>query len=411
MTQKMLELQQRQQQDNSIYRNSSCGWTRWEINSRLCQHKDLKKLVARGTAACAEWLLGSAAQSAKGPTLVIECTLVWSVPGGGCGKTAPGGGWELHERSLVLASKLSWGAKVKLSRTAWSDVQWWPKLPAMSRWNGRKNCTCLTRAKLDADSVLKALGRVLNLQRSRPGGASRGDVECGGPVVRAGLQSSELQAKGTHTEADVFQARAGGRCEEIDALAHKRLSGRPSGSSPRGRCWVAQKLQEEEDAVTVVSPYLPDRDQFWFGEREARAKEVAPAEGPLHFKRGGSELRGTSEWDAIMFSIPSSLRAAILAPGAPQSASGYAGEVCTYRPELAEDEADVQRMWRQRDTYAPLLRAPLQLRPSSAQETQLRRATWQLRRASVYMISVFVTVADVRVDREAASSTDDELEG
>ncbi|KAK3239638.1 hypothetical protein CYMTET_50450 [Cymbomonas tetramitiformis] len=71
----------------------------------------------------------------------------------------------LRELYFVLGKKSSWGSKVKLTRQAWGDLQWWAKLPATSRWNGRKIWRSPTRAKLHTDSSMFAWGGVLNLKK------------------------------------------------------------------------------------------------------------------------------------------------------------------------------------------------------------------------------------------------------
>ncbi|KAK3258501.1 hypothetical protein CYMTET_32458 [Cymbomonas tetramitiformis] len=70
----------------------------------------------------------------------------------------------LRELYFVLAEKRSWGAKVKISRSARGDLEWWSRLPVMSRWNGRKIWRSPTRAKVHTDSSMTAWGGVLNLK-------------------------------------------------------------------------------------------------------------------------------------------------------------------------------------------------------------------------------------------------------
>ncbi|KAK3241341.1 hypothetical protein CYMTET_48882 [Cymbomonas tetramitiformis] len=70
----------------------------------------------------------------------------------------------LRELYFVLAEKRSWGTKVKISRAARGDLEWWSKLPGMSRWNGRKIWRSPTRAKVHTDSSMMAWGGVLNLK-------------------------------------------------------------------------------------------------------------------------------------------------------------------------------------------------------------------------------------------------------
>ncbi|KAK3233094.1 hypothetical protein CYMTET_56579 [Cymbomonas tetramitiformis] len=70
----------------------------------------------------------------------------------------------LRELYFVLAEKRSWGAKVKISRAARGDLEWWSRLPVISRWNGRKIWRSPTRAKVHTDSSMTAWGGVLNLK-------------------------------------------------------------------------------------------------------------------------------------------------------------------------------------------------------------------------------------------------------
>ncbi|KAK3257231.1 hypothetical protein CYMTET_33675 [Cymbomonas tetramitiformis] len=45
----------------------------------------------------------------------------------------------LRDLHFVLSTRRGWGAKVKLTRQAWSDIEWWLTLPAQSRWNGSQD--------------------------------------------------------------------------------------------------------------------------------------------------------------------------------------------------------------------------------------------------------------------------------
>ncbi len=58
---------------------------------------------------------------------------------------------------------------MKLTRQAWSDIEWWLRLPAQSRWNGRKIWRSPTRAKVHTDASLFAWGGVLNLKHAARG--------------------------------------------------------------------------------------------------------------------------------------------------------------------------------------------------------------------------------------------------
>ncbi|KAK3261475.1 hypothetical protein CYMTET_29616 [Cymbomonas tetramitiformis] len=68
----------------------------------------------------------------------------------------------LRELHFMLAEKR--GAKVKLTRQAFGDLEWWKRLQAQCKWNGRSIWRCPTRAKLHTDSSLCAWGGVLNLK-------------------------------------------------------------------------------------------------------------------------------------------------------------------------------------------------------------------------------------------------------
>ncbi|KAK3252441.1 hypothetical protein CYMTET_38263 [Cymbomonas tetramitiformis] len=75
----------------------------------------------------------------------------------------------LRELHFVLSTRRGWGAKVKLTRQAWSDIEGWLRLPAQSRWNGRKIWRSPTRAKVHTDASLFAWGGVLNLKHAARG--------------------------------------------------------------------------------------------------------------------------------------------------------------------------------------------------------------------------------------------------
>ncbi|KAK3239085.1 hypothetical protein CYMTET_50960 [Cymbomonas tetramitiformis] len=75
----------------------------------------------------------------------------------------------LRELHFVLSTRRGWGAKVKLTWQAWSDIEWWLRLPAQSRWNGRKIWRSPTRAKVHTGASLFAWGGVLNLKHAARG--------------------------------------------------------------------------------------------------------------------------------------------------------------------------------------------------------------------------------------------------
>ncbi|KAK3233738.1 hypothetical protein CYMTET_55982 [Cymbomonas tetramitiformis] len=75
----------------------------------------------------------------------------------------------LRELHFVLSTRRGWGAEMKLTRQAWSDIEWWLRLPAQSRWNGRKIWRSPTRVKVHTDASLFAWGGVLNLKHAARG--------------------------------------------------------------------------------------------------------------------------------------------------------------------------------------------------------------------------------------------------
>ncbi|KAK3273359.1 hypothetical protein CYMTET_18397 [Cymbomonas tetramitiformis] len=60
-------------------------------------------------------------------------------------------------------------AEVKLAWQAWSDIEWWLRLPAQSRWDSRKIWRNPTRAKVPTNASLLAWGGVLNLKHAARG--------------------------------------------------------------------------------------------------------------------------------------------------------------------------------------------------------------------------------------------------
>ncbi|KAK3262767.1 hypothetical protein CYMTET_28392 [Cymbomonas tetramitiformis] len=75
----------------------------------------------------------------------------------------------LYLRELHFQGIQGWGAKVKLTRQAWSDIEWWLRMPAQSRWNGRKIWRSPTRAKVHTDASLFAWGGVLSMKHAARG--------------------------------------------------------------------------------------------------------------------------------------------------------------------------------------------------------------------------------------------------
>ena len=66
----------------------------------------------------------------------------------------------LRELPDCMRSKTSWSARVRLSKQALRDLQWWVHLP--SRWNGRAIWRSPTTATLHSDASMKGWGGVLN---------------------------------------------------------------------------------------------------------------------------------------------------------------------------------------------------------------------------------------------------------
>ncbi|KAK3259929.1 hypothetical protein CYMTET_31091 [Cymbomonas tetramitiformis] len=239
----------------------------------------------------------------------------------------------LRELHFVLSTRRGWGAKVKLTRQAWSDIEWWLRLPAQSRWNGRKIWRSPTRAKVHTDASLFAWGGVLNLKHAARGfwsdelrhlhithlemEAVYKTVqsflrELTGKVVRLYCDNQAVVAMLSHFTSrnpelmrrmrrlwfqwaerewhqhtvDRFASELSAqlpRCyaqwrdpgyEGVDSLAFSWL-GEVNWVNPPWSLLdeVAHKLREERCAATVVAPYWPG--QMWFQQLEAMADEVA----------------------------------------------------------------------------------------------------------------------------------------
>ncbi|KAK3241861.1 hypothetical protein CYMTET_48407 [Cymbomonas tetramitiformis] len=80
---------------------------------------------------------------------------------------------KIYSKAIDLLCETSrkkrWGAKVKLTRQAFGDLEWWKRLRDACKWNGRKIWRCPTRAKLHTDASLMAWGGVLNLKQEARG--------------------------------------------------------------------------------------------------------------------------------------------------------------------------------------------------------------------------------------------------
>ncbi|KAK3280628.1 hypothetical protein CYMTET_11540 [Cymbomonas tetramitiformis] len=236
----------------------------------------------------------------------------------------------LRELHFVLSTRRGWGAKVKLTRQAWSDIEWWLRLPAQSRWNGRKIWRSPTRAKVHTDASLFAWGGVLNLKHAARGfwsdelrhlhithlelEAVYKTVqsflrELTGKVARYIRSEANEWADRLSRDRDLDDWRLNRRwfqwaerewhqhtmdrfaselsaqlpryyaqwhdpgCEGVDSLAFSWL-GEVNWVNPPWSLLdeVAHKLREEKCAATVVAPYWPG--QMRFQQLEAMADEV-----------------------------------------------------------------------------------------------------------------------------------------
>eukprot|EP00854_Cymbomonas_tetramitiformis_P009401 gene9400-biopygen9588 len=194
----------------------------------------------------------------------------------------------LRELYFVLTDKRSCGAKVKISRAAWTDLEWWSRLPVMSKWNRRKIWRLPTRAQLHTDSSMKAwielqthyicseanvwadnLSRCEDLDDWR---LNRRWFEWASeqwgpsPVDRF---ASEISAQ----LPCYYAAWRDPLCEGVDSLAYDGRGENNWVNPP----WalldeVAHKLRAEGAAATVVAPYWPA--QSWFRELEALVTEA-----------------------------------------------------------------------------------------------------------------------------------------
>eukprot|EP00854_Cymbomonas_tetramitiformis_P003162 gene3162-biopygen3108 len=168
----------------------------------------------------------------------------------------------LRELYFVLAEKRSWGGKVKISRAARVDLEWWSKLPVMSRWNGCKIWKSPTRAKLHTNSPMMASGGVRNLKypargfwpdEMRDWHITHLELEAVYKTVQAFLK--EVKSK---VLPRYYAAWKDPRCEGVDSLAYDWRGENNRVNPP----WallneVAHKLREEGAAATVVAPYCP----------------------------------------------------------------------------------------------------------------------------------------------------------
>lgn len=66
----------------------------------------------------------------------------------------------LRELHNVISTKVSWGSRVRLTKQAYRDLQWWKKVPA--KWNGREIWRSPDTGLMHCDASLKAWGAVLN---------------------------------------------------------------------------------------------------------------------------------------------------------------------------------------------------------------------------------------------------------
>ncbi|KAK3284535.1 hypothetical protein CYMTET_7830 [Cymbomonas tetramitiformis] len=230
----------------------------------------------------------------------------------------------LRELYFVLAEKRSWGAKVKISRAARGDLEWWSKLPVMSKWNGRKIWRTV-------QAFLKELeGKVVRLYYDNQAVvAMLSHFTSRNPDLMRrmrrlwlllDLHDIELQARYIRSEANVdrfaseistrlpryYAAWKDPKCEGVDSQTYD-WRGENNWVNPPWALLdeVAHKLREEGAAATVVAPYWPG--QSWCRELEALATEVVimPRRRDLFTpsRLGGSELLGPSKWDVVMFFI------------------------------------------------------------------------------------------------------------
>ncbi|KAK3277865.1 hypothetical protein CYMTET_14154 [Cymbomonas tetramitiformis] len=207
----------------------------------------------------------------------------------------------LRELYFVLAEKRSWGAKVKLTRQSFGDLEWWKRLQAQCNWNGRRIWRCPMRAKLHTDSSLCAWGGVLYLKLEARG------FWCD-ELHHLHITHLELEAVfktaqsewGEHT-VDRFASEVSAQllsyyaqwwdphCEGVDALAYG-WRGKANWINP---LWglldeVAHKLREEGTGGHGGGPVLAGPAVF--RELEAIADEASSGSAAWPVPAVGAQL-------------------------------------------------------------------------------------------------------------------------
>ncbi|KAK3238207.1 hypothetical protein CYMTET_51771 [Cymbomonas tetramitiformis] len=187
----------------------------------------------------------------------------------------------LRELYFVLTTKRSWGAKVKLTRQALYDLEWWLHLPVMSRWNGRKIWRSPTRAKLHTDSSLMAWGGVLNLHKEARGfwpdklrhlHITHIELEAVFETVQAFMRDAGRQG-GTSREERVERLPGGkSREERMERLPggtsrEERVEGLPGGASREERMEGLPGGTSREERVENFQEAQPGRRQVGASRR------------------------------------------------------------------------------------------------------------------------------------------------
>ncbi|KAK3232555.1 hypothetical protein CYMTET_57092 [Cymbomonas tetramitiformis] len=167
----------------------------------------------------------------------------------------------LRELHFVLSTRRGWGAKVKLTRQAWSDIEWWLRLPAQSRWNGHKIWRSPTRAKVHTDASLFAWGGVLNLKHA---------ARRFWPDELRHLHITHLELEAVYKTVQSFLRELTGKvvrlyCDNqaMVAMLSHFTSRNPELMRRMRRLWILLDLNDIELQVGTSEASTSQEDNFW----------------------------------------------------------------------------------------------------------------------------------------------------
>eukprot|EP00854_Cymbomonas_tetramitiformis_P022341 gene22341-biopygen23069 len=185
----------------------------------------------------------------------------------------------LRELHFVLSTKRRWGAK--LTRQAWGDVEWWLRLPAQSRWNGRKIWRSPTRAKVHTDASLFAWGGVLNLKHA---------ARRFWPDELRHLHITHLELEEVYKTVQSFLRELTGKAHGRRAAAHTPQTGLVRGCKVRVHwvlddAWYTGSVGDmEPDGLTHITYEDGDEEDL---DMSKERYEVVPAAAQEPQKQAG----------------------------------------------------------------------------------------------------------------------------